>query len=745
MRALILACAACVVACAPSDDPETPPIAVNEAPPRSAGHERMVERLAAIAAELEAGSNAYLGTAQIAELEARIAALPPGPGKQRWLYELALGRHNLRLGRIDEGVRHHLAAYELLRAPETGVTSAEGLDTVLELAVAHLRKGETDNCAQRHTADSCILPIRGGGVHEVQDGSRGALPYLREVIDRAPAGSRWSVEALWLLNLAYMTLGEYPDAVPAGVRVPPEAFASQEPFPRFVNVAEPVGLNTFDLSGGVVVEDLDGDGWLDVMTSTWDPSGPLRLHRNDGAGGFDDRTRAAGLVGITGGLNLVHADYDNDGDADVLVLRGAWLGRDGAHPNSLLRNEGDGTFLDVTFEAVLAEVNYRGQTAGWADYDGDGDLDLYVGNEFTPGAMEAPCQLFRNEGDGTFVDVAPAAGVENFRFTKGVAWGDHDGDGDPDLYVSNLGHENRLYRNEGDGTFVDVAAELGVTRPIYSFPVWFWDFDNDGRLDLFVSGYGAPGGTTDLSDVVAGYVGLESRADRARLYHGVEGGFEEIGDAAGLSRTTLPMGSNYGDLDNDGYPDFYLGTGYPHYEGLMPNVMFRNRGGREFVDVTTAGGFGHLQKGHAVAFADLDNDGDQDVFEQMGGAFPGDAFANTLYENPGFDGAWLKLSLVGTESNRSAIGARVRVDVVERGATRSVHAHVSTGGSFGSGPLRREIGLGAAERIESLEVRWPTTGAVQVFRDVPLRRWLEIREGDDTLRERELRRAPFRR
>ena len=127
------------------------------------------------------------------------------------------------------------------------------------------------------------------------------------------------------------------------------------------------------------------------------------------------------------------------------------------------------------------------------------------------------------------------------------------------------------------------------------------------------------------------------------------------------------MGANFGDLDNDGWLDFYLGTGYPDYEGLIPNVMYRNRGGTGFADVTTAGGFGHLQKGHGVSFADLDNDGDQDVFEQMGGAYPGDGFADVLFENPGFGNHWIAVKLVGARSNRSAIGARIRVEIVERG------------------------------------------------------------------------------
>ena len=192
------------------------------------------------------------------------------------------------------------------------------------------------------------------------------------------------------------------------------------------------------------------------------------------------------------------------------------------------------------------------------------------------------------------------------------------------------------------------------------------------------------------------------------------------------------MGSNFGDLDNDGYPDFYLGTGYPTYHSLMPNVMYRNRDGRGFSDVTYAGGFGHLQKGHAVVFADLDHDGDQDVFEQMGGAFPGDGFGNALYENPGLGNRWITVGLEGVRSNRSAIGARIRAVVVdeEGSGRRSVYRHVNSGGSFGGNPLRQTLGLGRASRIERLEVFWPATGVTQTFPDPPLDRIIHIVEGE---------------
>jgi hypothetical protein len=167
----------------------------------------------------------------------------------------------------------------------------------------------------------------------------------------------------------------------------------------------------------------------------------------------------------------------------------------------------------------------------------------------------------------------------------------------------------------------------------------------------------------------------------------------------------------------------------------MPNLMFLNREGKRFADITTAGGFGHLQKGHGVAFLDFDNDGDQDVFEQMGGALLGDKYMDALYENPGFSHRYLVVELFGRDTNRSAIGARIRVDVASSNASRSIYKHVNSGGTFGANSIRRQlIGLGNAERIERLTIYWPTTDQTQTFEDVPMDRTIQILEGSEELR-----------
>ena len=654
-----------------------------------------------------------------------------------------LGDLELQKDNLDQGIECFFKNYNELKSLSEEDVEATKLkilrvEAAYLLGIAYMRRGETRNCCQRNSPDSCLLPIKDKGIHTNQEDSKQAITYFKEVMQKAPQTSPMYIRAKWLLNVMFMTIDGYPDEVPMEYLIQPGVFESDEPFPRFYNIASKLGLDTFDLAGGAIVDDFTGNGYLDIVVSTMDPNGQMRFFRNNEDGTFTDHTREANLMGMVGGLNTLHADYDNDGDLDILVLRGGWsaMSKDGKIPNSLLQNNGEGRFADMTFDAGLGEVHYPTQTAAWADYDNDGDLDIYIGNE--TGSVSAPCQLFQNKGDGTFTDRAKEAGVLNLGFTKGVAWGDYNDDGFPDLYVSNLGAANRLFRNNGDGTFVDVAQQAGVTDPKNSFPIWFWDFDNDGVLDLFVSSYESDRG--NLAAVATSKLGLPIEYEMAHLYKGDgRGGFKEVAKAQNLTQLTLPMGVNFGDLDNDGYLDFYLGTGYPSYEALMPNVMYRNRGGTGFSDVTSAGGFGHLQKGHGIAFADLDNDGDQDVFVQMGGFFLGDKYYNALFENPGFGNHWISIRLVGVRSNRSAIGARIHLQVTENGKQRSIYKHVDSGGSFGANPLRQTIGLGKASRIEILEVYWPTTKRTQTFRDLPVDGFIQITEGMEQFKPLELK------
>jgi hypothetical protein len=591
-------------------------------------------------------------------------------------------------------------------------------------AMSYLRQAEIDNCVRRHNRECCIFPLQGGGLHSVADPTRRArdafLDYLRDRPD--------DLGVRWLVNVCSMALGDHPNDLPERFRIQPEVFASEYDIGRFPDAAPGLGLDTFNLAGGVIVEDFDGDGWLDIVTSSSDPAGPLSFFRNLGDGRFADAAASSGLDQQLGGLDIVGADFDNDADVDILVLRGAWLKDDGRIRKSLLRNEGGGRFTDVTRSAGLADALRPTQAAAWGDYDSDGDLDVYIGHESFaefPGGSSYPSQLFRNNGDGTFTDIAAAAGVTNDRMCKAVAAGDYDNDGDLDIYASNIGR-NRLYRNNGDGKFTDVAPELGVTHPEgRSFTTWFFDFDNDGWLDIFVAAYDA-----QTEDIAADYMGLPDDAPRPCLYRNTGGRFANVAREMGLDHAWLPMGANFGDLDNDGWLDIYLGTGDPDYRTLTPNVMLRSDGGRRFQDVTTSGGFGHLQKGHGVAFADLDHDGDQDIYHELGGFFPGDRFRNVLFVNPGHGNRFVVLDLRGTDSNRRAVGARIAVTVrTADGAAHTFHRAAGCVSSFGGSPLRQEIGLGQAQAVETIDIVWPRGGQRQTLRGVPLDAMIRVTEG----------------
>ncbi|HUQ92770.1 MAG TPA: FG-GAP-like repeat-containing protein [Bryobacteraceae bacterium] len=621
-----------------------------------------------------------------------------------------LGQLAMYRGDVKEAIVNFEAAYGLatkLKLPDFVQSLVE------KLAIAHLRRGEVENCMHHRNATSCILPISPEARHRLPDGSQRAIALFRQVLREDPS----NLPMRWLLNIAYMTLGEYPRHVPAQHLIPPAAFTAKAGIGRFVDVSAATGLDTSNMAGGVIVEDFDQDGFLDIVTSTQDSCRPLQYRRSNGDGTYADRTKMAGLGSQLGGLNLISTDYNNDGRPDIFVLRGGW---EFPMRNSLLRNNGNGTFSDVTREAGLAAPATASQTAAWADFDHDGHLDVFVGNEFSPS------QLFRNKGDGTFEDVAAKAGVARIAFTKGAAWADYDNDGYPDLYVSNFGEENFLYHNNGDGTFSEVAAGMGVDKPIYSFPVWFMDYDNDGWQDLFVSGY-----VQSLADVARGYLGEEPKGETFKVYRNEKGKFVDVTKQVGMFRNALTMGCNFGDLDNDGYLDFYLGTGGPSYGALVPNLLFRNDNGRFFADVTFSAGVGHLQKGHGIAFADLDNDGNQDLFLHSGGAVPGDAYPNSVFANPGNRNRWIEVSLTGVKTNRAAIGARIKV-VLTNG--REIHRVVTTGTSFGTSSLRQHIGLGKEGSIQTMEIYWPSSRTTQLFQNLQPNQSIGITEFAKTFR-----------
>ena len=711
--------------------------------PRSPGTIRMAERLAQMGTNVNWLKCNFLAGGQVGVLKQMLAQNPALGQDLSFRYRLAEAL--LNAGRNTESLAEFDAFERLATQRGEPPTGQNKFNLRFSQALCYLREGERLNCQTNHNADSCLLPIRGGGIHRWQTPSRTAASILTDLLKESPD----NLSARWLLNIAAMTVGEYPDKVPARWLIPPSAFASEIEFPRFRDIAPGLGLALNELSGGSIVDDFDGDELLDIMTSSIGLTDQMHFFHNNGDGTFTDRTREAGLLGLVGGLNMVSADFDNDGHLDLLVLRGGWMREEGKFPNSLLRNRGDGTFEDVT-EAAGVLSFHPTQTAVWFDFDGDGWLDLYIGNESIPGESRHLCELYRNQGDGTFKEIGRLSGVTVGDYVKGVVAGDFNNDGKPDLYVSVLGGRNRLFRNDGPRDpakganagwqFTDVAKAAGVTEPIQSFPCWFFDYDNDGWEDIFVAGYRI----TEVGDVAADYLKLPTQGAKARLYHNRGNGtFEDVTAAAGVDHVLLAMGSNFGDLDNDGWLDFYLGTGNVDLSTLVPNRMFRNSGQGVFRDITTAGGFGQLQKGHGVSFADIDNDGDQDIYEDLGGGATGDVYPNVLFENPGFGNHWLKLRLQGVRANRCAIGARVRIDFEEKGQLRSLHRTIGTGGSFGANPLRLEAGLGQATRLVSVTVLWPGSGTSQKFENLAMDKFYRLREGDPKTTEVALKRLSF--
>jgi tetratricopeptide (TPR) repeat protein len=612
-------------------------------------------------------------------------------------------------GRMDDAITEFQKAYRLAASE----IPAAALQMEESLGIAYLHKAGIDNNAYAAPGDLCLLTLPPPSSYQKLASIGQAIEHFSRYLEQNPD----ELEVRWLLNLAYMRGGGYPDKVPKAYLIPPSAFESAEDIGRFPDVAPQAGLRSVSSAGGVLVDDFRNTGRFDVITSTADKCGAMTMLGNNGDGTFKDRTASAGLASELGGLNIVNGDYNNDGCPDILVLRGGW--EELPQRKSLLRNNCDGTFTDVTVASGLAVPPTAAQTAVWTDIDNDGFLDLFVGVE------SGAAQLFRNKRDGTFEDIAKAAGVDRIAYAKGVAAADYDNDRYPDLYVSHYGGQNFLYHNNRDRTFTEVSRAANVLGTPQGFATWFFDYDNDGWQDLFVTSY-----VSSLDEMVRDYLGMPHRATTMKLYRNLgDGSFRDVSSEAGLNRVRMPMGANYGDIDNDGYLDIYLGTGNPSYGALAGSVLLRNKDGRSFVDVTTSSGTGELHKGHGVAFADLDNDGDEDIVFEVGGMTQGDRHALRLFENPGHGNDWIALKLVGVKSNRTAVGARIKVTVKgEDGQTRTLHRTVSTGGSFGGSPLLQHIGLGRAAAAVDVEVWWPTTDTRQQFANIGKNRWLQIEE-----------------
>ena len=614
------------------------------------------------------------------------------------------------------------------------------------IAIAYMRLSEQENCISNQVPTSCIIPISKEARHKVERGSRTAIDIYNSILTENPN----DLESKWLLNLAYMTLGEYPSKVPAEYLIPPSSFNSDYNLKQFKNVAEQNNIDILGLTGGSAIEDFNNDGLLDIIVSSWGINDQIQILLNSN-NGFKNVTEQSGLLGITGGINIIQGDYNGDGYTDIFVLRGAWFNAQGKFPNSLLKNNGDGTFEDVTEASGLLSFNPT-QTAAFADFNLDGQLDLIIANEAVEGEESGEIEYYINQGDGTFKNEAEAAGLNDYSiFAKGLAVGDINDDLYPDIYISAYNAENKLLMNTGNQDplnikFVDITEFANTGKPAASFPTWFFDYNNDGLEDLFVGSY--PKYTESTAQFVyASYTGDQSQGPRCYLYkNNGDNTFDEVGIALGLDEPQAAMGCNIGDLDNDGYLDFYLGTGDPHFESIVPNRMYKNDAGKKFLDVTTAGGFGHLQKGNAISFADLDNDGDQDIYAVMGGSYEGDVFQNALFKNPyNQQNNWIKIRLEGKQANRSALGAKIKINITENGKERIIYRSINTGSSFGANPLLAEIGLGKAKKINALEVIWPyMEESISSFKNIEVNQRIKIVEGESDFIKQNIVQAPLK-
>lgn len=609
----------------------------------------------------------------------------------------------LKAGETAGSINVYKGIMEYMTKNKIELDSLSKRNFYTSLGIAYMRQGEIENCVQNHNHQSCFIPITGEGVHQLPAGSRNAITIYEEYLKEFPN----DLETRYLLNIAYMTLGEYPGKVPAKYRIDPAWFTNKIKMQPFKDIAPALGVNYKSLSGGTVVDDFTNDGWLDIVATSWSPTEELVFYVNNGDGTFTDQTKAYRLDGQVGSLNMNQTDFNNDGWLDIYLMRGGWYSTEGDIPATLLMNTGKGYFEDVTIKSGLIH-KAASQNSAWADFNLDGWLDLVEGNE-SSGNYKRGIDLYINQKNGTFRHESAAYGLTMNHFIKGCVATDINNDRYPDIYFSGLMDGNFLFINniaQNQG-FLQAGADVQVGDPKFSFPCFNFDFDNDGDEDIFVSGFSYEG--TPVVNWMKDKMGKGDPSLHPRLYKNVGNGqFQEVGHEMGFNEAVNTMGCNFGDINTDGFLDFYLATGNPLYQSLVPNKMYLNMDGKRFEDVSYSGGFANIQKGHGVGFGDIDHDGDEDIYVVIGGAYEGDGFYNCLFENPNeHNNNWVVLKLSGTKANKPAIGARVVISVQENGQERKIYRTVTSGASFGGNSLALEVGLRKATSITTVSVQWP--------------------------------------
>ncbi len=523
-------------------------------------------------------------------------------------------------------------------------------------------------------------------------------------------GNERARATMWLTT---RSIGGYPAHVPEKFRM--DLLAGYEtPRVKFENIASKIGMDKICAGRGTAVFDFNNDGLLDIVVTA--AHAGCTLYRNNGDGTFSDVTVGSGLDQCINGFVIIAGDYDNDGFQDLFVTRlGFYYGDCG-----LYHNNGDGTFTNVTEQAGLLSWG-PSYAASWVDYDCDGRLDLFV--NYNLGGMfdrRSQNRLFHNNGDGTFTDVTKESGLANVCTTIGSCWGDYNDDGYPDLFLSSGLGRPQLFRNNGDGTFTDVSIEAGLTDYVVGTTCCFADYNNDGLLDIVQYSW------ADHEDAIYTMKTGRGPDDGAPLviYHNNgDGTFTPKTRELGLVGCWGTMSGSFGDVNNDGYIDLLLGNGSPRMERLEPFILLENDKGT-FSNTTFAAGLPFSGKSHGTNCADLFGDGRMSIIIAAGGAYPGDLMQTAVHCPTTLPGNYLNVRLRGVRSNRDGNGARI---TLLSGGKKQIR-EVTNGSSFGCLPAEQHFGLGTATQVDSIEIRWPS-GLLQRVENPPVNDTIRVTEG----------------
>jgi hypothetical protein len=590
----------------------------------------------------------------------------------------------------------------------------EDARTRLELGRLYTKCGLYDDAVRELNLAAEDPEMRGRAKHESALAHFRAARFADAVNDAVAAmtadpGNERTRAAMWL---ASRSLGGYPAHVPEAFRM--ELKAGYAPARvQFENIATKIGMDKICAGRGTVVFDYNNDGLLDIAVTA--AHAGCTLYRNNGDGTFTDVTVKSGLDQCINGFVIIAGDYDNDGFQDLFVTRlGFYYG-----DCSLYHNNGDGTFTNVTEKAGVQSWG-PSYTASWVDYDCDGRLDLFIG--YNLGGMfdrRCPNRLFHNNGDGTFTDVTEESGLASVFTTIGSCWGDYNNDGFPDLFLSSGLGRPQLFRNNGNGTFTDVSIPAGLTNFVVGTTCCFIDYNNDGWLDIVQYSW------SDHEDVIhtmrTGH-GPEDGAPLVIYHNNGDGTFTAKTREVGLDGCWGTMSGNFADVNNDGYIDLLLGNGSPRIERLEPFILLENDRGT-FHNTTFAAGLPFSGKSHGTNCADLFGDGRMSILIAAGGAYPGDLLQTAVHCPKTLPGNYLNVRLAGTKSNRDGNGARITLFC---GNGRQIR-EVTNGSSFGCLPLEQHFGLGTATKVDAIEIRWPS-GLLQRVENPPVNETIRITE-----------------